>query len=83
MALAELTGDIEQQDIAKRLGGSKGAVSVWKAGTKPRADAVRKTAQAYHDFVHCDTGELLRELLQIAYVPEPKEPTKRTPKRRT
>ena len=45
---------------------------------QPRPDAVRAAAKAYHNFVHVNTDELLRELLQIAYMSE--EPTKRTRK---
>jgi hypothetical protein len=50
---------------------------------QPRPDAVRAAAKTDHDFVHVNTDELLRELLQIAHMSEPEEPTKRTPKRRT
>jgi transcriptional regulator with XRE-family HTH domain len=87
--LAELAGDVDgygcpsQQDIARRIGVSDAAVSGWKWGTEPRPDAVRKAAKAYHDFLPCNTDELLRELLEIAYMSEPEEPEKRIPKRRT
>ena len=39
IAPAEIAGDVDQQDIAHRLGVSKSAVTGWKGGTEPRPDA--------------------------------------------
>jgi transcriptional regulator with XRE-family HTH domain len=74
MALAELHGDRTQQDVAKRLGVSKAAITSWKQGMRPDPERVREAAEAY------DADEL--ELLRIAYIedrPKPK-PKKRAPR---
>lgn len=73
LALAELKGDIRQEDIADRIGVSPGAVSSWKKGTLPKWEQVIDAARAY------GVDEL--ELLRIAYLPD--HPPGRTPKDRT
>jgi transcriptional regulator with XRE-family HTH domain len=74
-ALAELKGDITQQDIAERLEISGGAVSAWKnEGTLPDWQQVIAAARAY------DADPL--ELMRIAFLSDD-EVKKRTPKRST
>lgn len=82
--LAELAGDIDQQDIAQRIGVSKSAITSWKEGTEPRIDAVRSATKAYKEFVDTDTDELFNELLHAAYPlnkgDDPKGAKKKRPK---
>jgi transcriptional regulator with XRE-family HTH domain len=60
MALAELHGDHTQQDVARTLGVSKGAITSWKQGIRPDREQVKTAARVY--------GVDLLELLRIAYV---------------
>jgi hypothetical protein len=88
LALAKLAGgfdrfgDVEQQKIAKRLGGQRRRDNQTgrTKGTNPRSHAVRKAAKAYHSFVNVDTDELLTDLLLIAHLPDLEDLKKRTPK---
>lgn len=58
-ALAELHGDVQQQEIARRLGVSDGAVAGWREGRPPKPENVKAAAIAY--------GADYAELLLIAY----------------
>lgn len=78
--LAELAGDMDQKDIAARMGVSPSAITAWKEGKEPRPDAVRAAARAYHKFRDVDTDELAIELLRIAYLPGQKPAKKTSPK---
>jgi transcriptional regulator with XRE-family HTH domain len=61
LALAELAGDLEQKDIANRLGVSPAAVSDWKnRGTELDPNQLRKAARAYSAFTEADTDQLFR-----------------------
>ena len=60
MALAELHGDRTQQDVAKRLGVSKGAVTSWKGGIRPDPEQVKTAVRVY--------GVDALELMRIAYL---------------
>jgi hypothetical protein len=59
-ALAELNGDRTQQDVARTLGVSKGAITSWKGGTRPDPEQVKTAARVY--------GADPLELLRIAYL---------------
>ena len=61
LALAELAGDHEQQDIARALGISGAAITRWKQGTPPSPENVKAAARVY--------GVDPLELLGIAYIP--------------
>jgi transcriptional regulator with XRE-family HTH domain len=81
LALAELHGDHDQQQIAHAIGVTKGTVTGWKQGTPPKPDSVLAAAKHY--------GVDPLELLRIAYLdgngppeePKPKNRTKRQPPR--
>jgi transcriptional regulator with XRE-family HTH domain len=60
LALAELGGDVTQEEIAERIGVSPGAVSSWKRGTLPKWEQVVDAAKAY--------GVEPLELMRIAYL---------------
>ena len=81
MALAELNGDHTQQDVARALGVSKGAITSWKGGVRPDPEQVKTAARVY--------GADPLELLRIAYLdgdgraeePKPNNRRKRQPPR--
>ena len=81
LALAELHGDHDQQQIAHAIGVTKGTVTGWKQGTPPKPDSVLAAAKHY--------GVDPLELLRIAYLdgdepaeePKPKNRRKRQPPR--
>jgi transcriptional regulator with XRE-family HTH domain len=60
LALAELGGDVTQDEIAERLHVSPGAVSAWKRGTPPKPESVITAAHEY--------GVDALEMLRIAYL---------------
>lgn len=85
VALAELAGDHQQQDIAAALGVSKSTVTDWKKGTPPSPETIMAAFKAYDFDPH--------EQFDLAYIAEGSEnrdpkgatitKTKTAPKRRT
>lgn len=73
LALAELAGDRNQQDIAQAMGISKSTVTGWKEGTAPRPDQVKMAARVY--------GADPLELMRLAYLSDGDEP-KEAPKKK-
>jgi transcriptional regulator with XRE-family HTH domain len=62
LRLAAIQGDLDQVQIAERIGVTKGTVTGWKQGTPPKPDTVIATAQAY--------GVDPVQLLAVAYLPD-------------
>jgi transcriptional regulator with XRE-family HTH domain len=62
LRLAAIHGDLDQVQIAERIGVTKATITGWKKGTQPKPGVVLATAKAYGVDPHA--------LLAIAYLPE-------------